>query len=89
MRYDRDKHWKQIRDLTENDFDKYISENYNQHMKGMNPYKHNTSKYKEIKNMDNLDGYKEALDETERRRKIQKELFCQGKADSEIRGYNR
>ena len=61
---DRDKHWKQIRDLTENDFDKYISENYNQHMKGMNPYKHNTSKYKEIKNMDNLDGYKEALDET-------------------------
>ena len=69
---DRDKHWKQIRDLTENDFDKYISENYNQHMKGMNPYKHNTSKYKEIKNMDNLDGYKEALDETSSIRRNQK-----------------
>ena len=61
---DRDLHWKQIRNLSEADFDKYISENYPQFMKNMQPYKHQTNKYREIKNMDNTDGFDEAYRET-------------------------
>lgn len=61
---DRQTHWNKIKNLSENDFDKYISENYPQYMKEMSPYKINSKKYKEIKQLDNLDGYKEALEET-------------------------
>lgn len=56
----REKMWSAIRNLPENSFDKYISEQYPQHMKDMKPYSY---KSKNVKDLDNMSGYNQAVRE--------------------------
>lgn len=69
IKADRTKMWESIKNLPESNFDKYISEVYPQHMKGMNAYSHKANQIKELDNMakgsDNVlnDVYNKMFDE--------------------------
>ena len=57
---DRNLHWNKIRNLSEEDFDKYILENYPEIRKNLSIYKKQTQQ-KAIEGINNLDGYKDAI----------------------------
>ena len=44
----RDELWKKIRNMTDNQFDKFINDNYPQHMKGMDSYSPKANQTKEL-----------------------------------------
>ena len=60
---DRDDMWQLIRNMSEDTFDRYISERYPEIMKSIDLYKPKMNQHKYINELQKGDGYKEAIEE--------------------------